>query len=302
MIPYTEFIQESMLYFEHLFPDAKIQVIPIYKNNDQLYDNLSIFEHGQTAAPSLYLNRFYEIYQDTADLKATLQIMENFYRMHLNDLPIENVVFSTFEEVKERLGCRLLSVRKNRHLLEPLPFLPFLDLALVFYYLIPTPDSSSATVLITKEQLSGWGIDQKVLVDTALQYAPSNYPPLLLSLPEMMCELMNPFQPMDEIQQAEENEMPLYILTNQEKLYGASAMLYPQVLSNFSRQISGDLYIIPSSIHEVLLLPASAVEGQQDLDRLVQEVNQEHLAPQDVLSDHVYYYSQKKNRILMRPD
>lgn len=294
MIPYTEFIKESRLCFERLFPDAKIQVNPVYKNNDLRLDSLSVFEKNQTVSPTIYLNHFYEIYQYTSDLEGTFHIMENFYRSHLKDLPPFPLDFLDFEKLKPRIGCRLLSVKRNRHLLEELPFLPFLDLAIVFFYLVSASDSGQASILITKKHLESWGISQKLLWESAMQTAPSAYPSLLMSLPDMLFEL-------NASVSGAETELPLYVLTNEGKFYGASAMLYPDVLSDFSRKMQSDLYIIPSSIHEVLLLPVNAIGQQEQLDLLIQEVNKEQLAPEDILSDHAYYYSQSEKRILMHP-
>ncbi len=294
MIPYTEFIKESRLYFERLFPDAKIQVSPVYKNNDLRLDSLSVLKKNQAASPMIYLNHFYEIYQDTVDLEGTFRIMENFYRKHLEEIPPFANDFMNFEAVKPKIGCRLLSVKRNRHLLEDLPFLPFLDLAMVFFCLLSSTDVGQASVLITKKHLEIWGISQKALWESAMQTAPFAYPPLLCSLPDLLFEL-SAFAPESE------KELPLYVLTNKEKLYGASAMLYPEVLSGFSQKMNSDLYIIPSSIHEVLLLPVQEIGYQKEIDRMIQEVNEEQLAPEDILSDHAYYYSRSEKRILMHP-
>ena len=292
MISYSEFIKESLLCFERLFPGAKIQVSPVYKNNDQRFDSLSVFEKNQTVSPSIYLNHFYEIYQDTSDLEGTFRIMENFYRSHLKDLPAFPLDFLNFDKLKPQIGCRLLSVKRNRHLLEDLPFLPFLDLAMVFFYLVSSSDSGQASILITKKHLECWGISQNTLWESAMQTAPSAYPPLLISLPDLLFELTASAS-------GAEMSLPLYVLTNEEKFYGASAMLYPDVLSDFSQKMKSDLYIIPSSIHEVLLLPVNAIGYPEQLDLLIQEVNKDHLAPEDILSDHAYYYSRLEKRILM---
>ena len=296
MIPYLEFTQKSLLHFEQLYPNAYVQIHQICKNNDQLLDSLSIFEGDSMAAPNLYLNHFYEIYLDTSDLEGTFSLMENFYRSHLKDIPSKEVVFPDFEQVKGNLGCRLLSLKKNRRLLKDLPFLPFLDLALVYFYTIPQFSGMHACVLITQEHLKAWDVDPNTLQECAMRSAPFLYPAKLMPLADLLFDLMGPEQQMSPVN--EPLAYPLYVLTNQEKLYGASAMLYPDVLHDLSDKLSSDLYIIPSSIHEVILLPASEFDQADVLNSLIQEVNTQHLEAEDVLSDHYYYYSRKAKRIL----
>lgn len=80
----------------------------------------------------------------------------------------------------------------------------------------------------------------------------------------------------------------MYVLSNTERFYGASAILYPKILLQFARSIGQDFYILPSSVHEVLLLSKESGARRSDLNRMIQDINASQVAEEEILSDHVY--------------
>ena len=84
--------------------------------------------------------------------------------------------------------------------------------------------------------------------------------------------------------------VPLLVLTNESKYCGAACMLYEGLLRNLSDEIRSDLFIIPSSIHEVLLLPDEGEFSEEELSALVCEINAHFINPSEILSDHVYRF------------
>ena len=95
----------------------------------------------------------------------------------------------------------------------------------------------------------------------------------------------------------EEGAPSLYVLTNETQTYGASCMLYPNLLAEFADELASDLYILPSSIHEVLLLPTTARDSDDELRHVVQTVNDNQLPLTQQLSDCVYYYSRASHTL-----
>lgn len=115
---------------------------------------------------------------------------------------------------------------------------------------------------------------------------------------------MTPFNENDErmIECLEENQAEdeqMYVLTNQSKIHGASCILYEDVLRDFSDKLGRDLYILPSSIHEVILLPKTESFDRDGLNCMVQEVNRDGVSMDEVLSDHVYEYNRASGMIEM---
>ena len=95
-----------------------------------------------------------------------------------------------------------------------------------------------------------------------------------------------------------EDGLKLYLLTNQMGYNGAAAILYEGVLKNFAEEVGKDLILLPSSIHEVLLLPDNGDSDYEALSALVREVNEAQVRREEWLSDHVYRYLKEEDRII----
>lgn len=97
----------------------------------------------------------------------------------------------------------------------------------------------------------------------------------------------------------EEGAFPLHVLTNSAGLHGAACILYPRILKNFAELVKDDVYILPSSIHEVLLTPVSSSPSVQELNQIVSEINELDVPAEDRLSNHVYCYSPLEDQIFI---
>ena len=97
----------------------------------------------------------------------------------------------------------------------------------------------------------------------------------------------------------EPSSPPLYVLTNQSHLNGASVLLYKNLLKELSDTIDESFYILPSSIHEIILVPSGSSLSKTNLNLMVQDVNQKEVSPMERLSDHVYFYNRLTRAITM---
>ena len=89
----------------------------------------------------------------------------------------------------------------------------------------------------------------------------------------------------------------VYVATNPQKFMGASVMNYPGFMEQASEQLGGDFFILPSSVHELLFLPAGNDVDLDHLKGMVREVNDSQVEPKDRLSYQVYYYSKEEKTI-----
>jgi hypothetical protein len=144
------------------------------------------------------------------------------------------------------------------------------------------------TFLIRKEHLKLWGVTEEELYRTAMEYTPKNLPPVITSINRLL-------------QDDSSCEIPLYVLTNTRSTGGASCLLYPDVLKNFADEMAADFLILPSSIHEVLLLPYESRYSVRELSALVSHVNRTEVSETDRLSDQVYLYTRSDGCITLAP-
>lgn len=89
----------------------------------------------------------------------------------------------------------------------------------------------------------------------------------------------------------------LYVMTNRSQTFRASCMLYDSALEDFAKSQGCNVVILPSSIHEVLLLKHEKGMDFKDMREMVMEINRNEVPEEDVLSDSVYLYDWKKKEI-----
>ena len=111
---------------------------------------------------------------------------------------------------------------------------------------------------------------------------------------EEMQEKVNPF-----ILDTSKQKYKMYILTNQKGINGASCLLYPDVMNKLSEEFQSDFYVFPSSIHELILVPTHDNKSNNEYSNMVREINATQVAREEVLSDHVYYYSRVNGLVMM---
>ncbi len=301
---YEQFKQELIVSLSSRFPeDTEISVEEVVKNNGLCLDGLLISTPSVNIFPTIYLNPFYEQYQNGEPFSSILEKIVSCYRKHQLSENIDTTFFSDYEQVRHHVVLKLIGQQQNQKLLEKVPFIPFLDLAIVFCYYMTPPQlqghglsgAPGATILIHNDHLALWRITPAQLY----QQAKSNTPKLL---PLSFCPLGSLFKPLIERGDLtdislDELDAPLFLLTNAQRFLGAATLLYPKVLSRIAEELGDDLIIIPSSIHELLLLPFRMCASLQDLTDLVVEINGTQVAPDELLANHVYIYERSRGEV-----
>lgn len=289
---------------EHFNTDTDISIHSILKNNNVRLDGLTIMTDGFNISPTIYLNEYYEEYKHG---KAIHQIMDDILHIYRQNQPNESVdasFYTEFSNISDKILYKLVNYKENEALLHEIPHFRFLDLAIVFYCMISTTPRGSATILIYNDHLSYWNITRDILHQHAITNTPSRLPCVFRSITDILSELMaeraisNPFANTSK-EDFTSLDKSMYVLTNKQKLYGASCLIYPSVLSDIAKKLQCDYYILPSSIHEVLLIPARKEFTEEELNDMVLEVNETQVATEELLSDHVYFYSCAKGTLCL---
>ncbi len=184
--------------------------------------------------------------------------------------------------LKGQVIYRILGRDRNQRLLETIPHIPYLDLAVVFYSYIRIPEYGSFVMQINREQMKEYGESPQDLYQQARQNTPVLLPCKFSSLMEIVHEtypfLLSP------------SGKDLYVLTNEDQRFGAAALLYEGQLSRVGRRLKENFYVLPSSVHETIIVPASEALDIKDMREIVREVNGSFVKQEEVLSDAVYYY------------
>lgn len=280
----NEFARRVRMEAEREFGETwQVRLKEVRKNNGVLLHGLMVIPPGKNVAPTIYLETFYAAYCDGIPFGEVFGRIMEIFREETPGEDIDVNFFRVFEEVRERICFRLVGREHNRELLEDIPYVDFLDLAICFYYAYNGSSLGDGIILIHNSHMEQWGVTIRELMRLAEENTPRLFPAGCSHLQELLDE-------MGEAGEASEHAGPLMVLTNSRRFHGAACILYPGLLRQIGEQRQDSFYLIPSSIHEVLILDRSAGQKPEEIREMIREVNTRHVAAEEVLSDNLYYY------------
>lgn len=285
--------------------DVSLHKVP--KNNGIVMDAITVMPYGSHIAPTIYLKDYFQRYENGASVKEIAQEVIKFSLDHQISKIIPEGFFMEYTQVKKRICFKLINYEKNKFLLDEIPFRKLLDLAVVFYYAVEPELLGHATVLVRNMDMERWGITMERLWRDAVENTPNLLPWRFTSVQRIVNNLMfdGPEKALEEIGssceivQEDMEEVPMYILTNKEKYFGAACILYPSLLPSIAEKFNSSLYILPSSIHECIIMPVSGCYTKESLSEMVREINEREVEDIEILSDHAYFYDRHLNALQM---
>lgn len=297
---YEAFKSSAITSIQNYFGEtARVSLHPITKNNNIQLDGLTIQEPSANITPTIYLNHYYEDYLSGKPLSSVVDDIIIAYQKNVPKEQIDFSFFMDYDKVKYQIIYKLINYRQNHKLLQDIPHFRFLDLAIVFCCYLPDMPNGNATILIHNHHLNLWKITADLLYELAIKNTPILLPYEIAGMEDTLKKLCPEFCLPVSTAKSSMRLPSMYVLSNTEKLYGASAMLYPDVMSYFANSIHCDLYILPSSIHEVLLLPKETDSDTSDLNLIIQDVNASQVPKEEILSDHVYIFDRASGFITL---
>lgn len=295
---YQEFKQHIIHAIQtKLGPNARVILQDVVKNNNLHLDGLTILSEQCNISPTIYLNSYYKQYLHGMSLPAIYEEILTRYKCHTPKTSVDISFFTDLQKVQNHIVFKLINYEKNKELLQNVPHFRFLDLAIVFNCLISFGSGNYGTILIYHNHLNFWQITPDELYAFALENTPRLFGYDLQNMAHILenilsDEFSSDFDDLD-------NLIPMHVLSCKLKFNGAVCLLYPNLLADIAAKFDSDLYIIPSSIHEVLIIPSTTTTSHAQLSGMVREVNATQVLKEEVLSDHVYFYSKTTGKLSM---
>lgn len=310
---------------EELGGSCQVKLQEVIKNNGIILQGMVILTDSSNLSPTIYLNPFLEEYGAGTPM---VHIVSEILKIYHRDVPRESVdmsFFRDFEKVSPGICYRVVNRERNRVLLEHIPHVDFLDLSICFFYSYQSELLGSGSILIYNSHLDAWNGSTETLMKLAQENTPRLYPQEIHSMHEIIegfaaqedaacerkdasCERKDAAcerkdvscERKDAVCERKETcmqEDPMKVLSNHKRIYGATCMIYPGALRAAAQSAGENLFILPSSVHEVILLPESAVDDRQFVRDMVREINATQVEPEEVLSGNLYFFDLHKNRI-----
>lgn len=324
---YDHFVNYIKNTFEQLMgPDVPVNVEPVLKNNNVHLDALTILPKGACISPTIYLNDYYTQYQNGTSMNAIIREISDVYESTRDNFDFDKDILLNFSSARNLIAFKLVNRQTNSHLLQTVPFVPYMDLAIIFYLLLDSDHYGNATAIITNEHMAYWKTDPDVLYELAVHNTPRLLPVNFLSLEQQMRFLIieDLKQEARQLRQKEHisekgilsdqtiemmaddlmleytgipDRPTMYVLTNSNRCNGAAVILYEHTLKQAADVIGGNFYVLPSSIHELILLPDEDGVDVRSLQEMVCEINDQDVAITERLSDNVYFYDVESDEL-----
>ena len=280
--------------------DYRVEVKKVRKNNGVIHYGLVILSREQNVAPTIYLDAFLEAYERGSTLGMLVRRLLALYEAGMPETNVDLEFFRSFEKVKDRICYRLAGRKGNEELLQNVPHIEFLDLAVCFYYAYQGEQLGEGSILIHNSHVEMWGTCITELLSLAQKNTPRLFPWICGSLRDIMSGMTEQKGGREREEDPEDSfwdGIPMKVLTNEKRTQGAACMLYPDVLAGLAEKEGRSFYILPSSVHEVILMADMGAGEAEGFKRMIVEINATQVAPEEVLSDSLYYYDFAEKRV-----
>ena len=302
---FNEFVNEVKdnikLFLPRDYENAEVSTMECHKLN-RAYTGLMVRKEGEMLTPTINLNRLYEAYKAQPGVT-----METVCRK-IADIVIEAPIqvdlkaILNYEDVKDKLFIRVSSAEANKEVLEIVPHQLKEDLAITYHVAVGKNQDGLSSMLITNEMMKEYGVTQEQIHEDAMKSSPRVMVPEVSSIGALIDEIYQKNILMltpDEREMLletlqESSEMPtFFVVTNTERIDGAGVIFYPEFMDNMGELLGNDFFILPSSIHQMLILPDDGQVDAEMLRDMVKEVNATQVAPAERLTNDVYHFDTK---------
>lgn len=299
---FMEQVKEQILSFlPEEYGKADVTIQEVIKNNDRKLCALCIKRPEDRIVPSIYLEGFYQMYRDGREMGSILAIVAQTHQESIAESGRwQTIRFGDYDSIKDNLYVTALNRDNNQQYLKDVVHkdIPGTDITAVLRVMCgKDQEKGNASFMVKESMLEMWGVAGEDLYGQALKNTERLLPPRMMNLEDML------FGGDDEaIKSKELQSYGQYVLTNDAKTHGATAMLYPGLLQEIGEATRSNFFILPSSIHELILIKDNGEMSAEEFQRMVMEINRIKVSPEEVLSDEVYSYDYREQKLIMATD
>lgn len=302
---FKDVVEEKFMdYMPDEFKNAKLAIAPVQKVNVTL-DGLSILDTGRNISPTIYINDMYERYKENGDLENTIISACNFMAKTISETSPVFDVDNFLNSAKDKIVFQLINTEQNKSFLEKVPHREFQDLSIIYKVVINVEKESIHNVQVTNELSKRLGMDEEMLFKSAAENTRRILPPTVRNMKDVITEMFEAQGMPEELSNMMmgqiPEELPMWVITNNVGNNGAVSMLYENELHELAENMESDLYILPSSVHEVIAV-STDMGNPEELAQMVAEINMQEVSLSERLSNQVYHYDKDLRKISLATD
>lgn len=278
---------------DKLGEDYSIDYSDVLKNNGVVYHALTIREKEKSVAPTIYIDGMFEEYNRGKLLMGLVDDVVNIFKHSIPGTGMDIDFFFDFSKVSEKLFYKVVNYKRNKEKLKEVPIKRVMDLALVPLCFYKNPQIGNGSIMITKSHLKEWEISEEELWENVAENAVKLMPLKVKGLPEFLERMTGGNIDVEEL-------CGIYVMSNSCGDLGAATIFYPGALKEIADDHECDLYVIPSSIHECIIIPEAGLSMDTSfIKMMIREVNRSTVSKTDYLSDNLYRYDRDSDRLFI---
>lgn len=285
----TDFLPEK-------YANANVSVREQEKINSN-YTGMMVELEGRTANPTINLERFYEEYQNGQLMEDVLYDIAKIIQMEGPEVDVSRL--ADYDKVKDSLFIRVCNSKENEDFLKNVPHVEVEDMAVTCHILVAKDFRGISSTPVTNDMLKMYGIREEQLFDNALESSPKVNPPEIVNMDELLegmyreqFEMMGYSENQIEemLEDMPHSDIPMIVVTNTDRVNGAAVLFYNDVMDEIGEKLNGNFFVLPSSLHETIVVPDNGEMEYKELLAMVTEINATEVDTRDKLTDQVYHY------------
>lgn len=288
-------------YLPEEFQDATVELNQNQKLNEQ-YTGLLVRKPDQIVVPTINMDSAYKVFtNEDVTIADVARQVANMIQNEPPKVTLDRLM--EYESIKDQLFIRVNNAEMNAEVLQTVPHTRYEDLALTYHIVADIGGDSVASTIVTNNLLEQYGVTKEQLHEDAMKSSPNLFPARVEAMGEVIKRMMMDdmfASGMDEemmnammMDMPPVDDTPMTVVTNENSVNGAAVLFYPGQMDKIAEKLEGDFFILPSSVHESLVIPDDGNFHYPELKAMVQEVNSTQVLHAERLSDEVYHYDSK---------
>ena len=265
----------------------------VVRNNGTNRIALILYKNGDKLHPQIYLERFFEDYKRGKTMEEIIQDVKTTYEEALQGFNPDSLFgIENWEQVKGRLALRLISKERNRKTLENYVYGDFLDLAAIVTFCVEIDQQGVKAIRVTHDLAKQWDISEPEILRVAKENTEKLFPARIESILDSLCRALGITK--EELLEKAEIPLQTMVLCNNLGVNGATVLLYDSFRKQVEQQLGKKFIILPSSIHEIIVVPLDSAPPFFRCQEMVESINRNYVDEEEILSDSVYLYDGEK--------
>jgi hypothetical protein len=291
MVDFETFTELTKEKIAEKLPDVNIESITVsrVKKVNRELTGLYVMREGESVAPNIFLDGFYEKYMVTGDIEETLDEIADEYMSLYDRIPRLDMDVANREYILENVFVSLVNRNMNEGILAESPYMDIEgmpELVGIYSVMLEMTDEGISSMRMKNSYMENIGITTEDMAAIALENTKRIFPTRIRPMEEML----HPGFTSDESEEKiPDSDIGMYVITNSVYSNGAAGILDKEKISELADKLNSNIMLVPSSTHEFIAISEGFISAEE-MSEMVQTVNRDVVRLDERLSDNVFLF------------